>query len=186
MRRQILLLALVALVGAGCSKASAGFPSLSPIPTPPSVTATHTPILQMPNVVGMQFADAKDALKAKGFAVAKKQKYSSTVPKDEVTAQSKKVGAILAVGTEVTLTVAQAIPGPVNGNPWGYNFGCCKKIFTPPSDFCTWFTCVTTFYNGEGFVVQCDDLQYSLTGGTHQVCAAHDGYKRTLLDPSGV
>ena len=185
MRRRVVLLALIGVVAPACSRASAGFPSISPIPVRSS-SVTHSPILQMPDVAGMKFVDAKDVLKARGFKVAKKDKYSSSIPADQVTGQSKKPGAILNAGTEVTLTVAKAIPGPVNGNPWGYNFGCCKKIFSPPSDFCSYFPCVTTFYDGAGFVVRCEDLTYSQTGGSKQVCASHEGFDRTLLDPSGV
>jgi PASTA domain len=186
MRRQLLALALVAATAAACSSAAASFPSISPIPTVPQPIPSLSPILQMPNVVGMRFREARDALRAKGLKVSRKEKYTSSSSADLVLSQSKKVGAIVAQGTDITLTVALAIPAAVNGNPWGYNFGCCKTISTPPSDFCSWFTCVATFYNGDGFVVQCDDLQYSNTGGSKTVCSSHEGFKRTLLDPSGV
>jgi hypothetical protein len=186
MRRQLFALALVAVTAVACSRAAASFPSISPIPTLPAPSPTLSPIMQMPNVVGMAFADAKDALKARGLKVSKKEKYTSSAPADQVLSQSKKVGAIVAEGTEITLTVALAIPAAVNGNPWGYNFGCCKKIYSPPSDFCSWFACVATFHNGDGFVVQCDDLQYSQTGGSKTVCSTHEGFKRALLDPAGV
>lgn len=184
MKRNLVLLLLAAVAAAACSRADASFPQLSPLP-PVSTPRTITPILQMPNVVGMLYADARDALRLRGFDVAKKIKFTSKDPKDRVIRQSRRVGAILEPGYEITLTVATPLPDPVNGNPWGYNFACCLKIFAPPADFCDYFNCVTTFYNGDGYVVQCDDLTYSQTGGTKQVCSTHDGYKRTLLNPAG-
>src|SRR5262245_20432711 len=74
MRRQLFALALVAVTAAACSRAAASFPSISPIPTLPAPSPTLSPIMQMPNVVGMVFADAKDALKARGLKVSKKEK----------------------------------------------------------------------------------------------------------------
>jgi PASTA domain-containing protein len=137
----------------------------------------------MPSVVGMVFADARDVLKGRGFTVKRNERYLASVPAEEVLGQSPEVGAIVDLGATVKLTVAIAFPAPVNGNPWGYNWACCKKIFTPPADFCSFFACVTTFHNGTGYVVQCRDDLFSATGGSKQVCSGHDGRQRTLFSP---
>src|SRR5260221_515964 len=60
-------------------------------------------------------------------------------------------------------------PG-INCNPWGYNFSSPGKlIYVPPSGFCNYFNCIPTFYEsddpGDGYIVQCSDGMYSLSGG---------------------
>jgi hypothetical protein len=137
----------------------------------------------MPDVVGMVFSQARDALKARGFSVKRVDKYSMTKTAEHILKQSWRVGAIVPADSTVRLTVAIPFPPPVNGNPWDYNWACCKKIFDPPSEFCSFFSCVTTFHNGEGYVVQCRDGLFSATGGSKRVCSTHDGHDRTLLQP---
>jgi PASTA domain len=179
------MLALL-LLAAACARSAASdaLPPLASRSPTPSPSASSTPVAKVPNVVGMAYAKAKAALVDKGFAVKKATKYTSSVDAGHVVSQSKEAGSVLPEGTVVKLTVAVAFPSAVNGNPWGYNFVCCKKIFDPPSDFCSFFTCVSTFHNGTGYVVQCEDGQYSLTGGEgHSTCFSHDGYDRTLFDP---
>jgi hypothetical protein len=182
-RKNVLVIAFLLVLAASCTPAPADdFPSplpsrsLSPGPSP-------SPIFQMPNVVGMVYADAVDALHVRGFKIKKATKYSTSIPPQQVLKQSRKVGSIVPVGSVVTLTIAIPIPPPVNGNPWGYNWGCCDKIFDPPADFCSFFDCVLTFHNGTSFVVQCQDDLFSATGGSKQTCSGHDGHKRTLLMP---
>ena len=137
----------------------------------------------MPDVTGLAYADAADVLHGRGFKVKKERKYSASVPPQEVLKQSRKVGEIVPVGSVVTLTIAIPIPPAINGNPWGYNWGCCHKILDPPADFCSFFACVMTFNNGTSYVVQCQDGLYSATGGSKHTCIGHGGHKRTLLKP---
>lgn len=177
---------MLLLLAVACARTAASdtLSPLPPLPTTPSPSPSPTPVFEVPNVVGVAYSDAKDTLKAIGFKVKRESKYTSTVAAEQVMAQSKDAGALLPLGSVVKLTVAVAFPAPVNGNPWGYNFACCKKIFSPPSDFCTFFSCVSTFHSGLGYVVQCDDGQYSLTGGeAKKTCSSHEGYQRTLFDP---
>ena len=173
------------LLLAGCSRSVAEEPLLTPArPRSASPSPSASPILQVPDVVGLAYRDAKMALKDRGYKVKRQNKYSMSARPEGVLKQSRKAGSIVDVGTTITLTVAIPIPPAVNGNPWGYNWGCCKEIKDPPSDFCSFFACVLTFYNGSGFVVQCEDGQFSLTGGTgKQTCISHNGYKRTLYAP---
>jgi hypothetical protein len=182
--KNIFGIAFLLAVAAACTRAPAADFPFSPLPSRSiSPGPSPSPILQMPNVVGMAYADAADALHVRGFKVKKETKYSTSIPPQQVLKQSRKVGSIVPVDSVVTLTVAIAIPAAVNGNPWGYNWGCCDKIFDPPADFCSFFDCVLTFHNGTGYVVECRDGLFSATGGSKQTCSGHDGRKRTLLMP---
>lgn len=73
--------------------------------------------------------------------------------------------------------------GAVNGNPWCYNFQCCTVITSPPADFCSYFSCIASFWNGQGYVVQCNDGHYSKSGGRSGSCSHHGGEGPALLQP---
>jgi hypothetical protein len=87
-----------------------------------------------------------------------------------------------------TLTPTQPPPKPtptpaksgVNGNPWGYDFNPGNLIYSPPANFCVYFVCITNFPNGRGYVNECQDGQYSKSGGISGDCSFHGGYYRTL------
>jgi len=183
--KERLATAVLLLLLAGCARSVADEPLLTPAPPrSASPSPAASPVVQMPDVLGMAYADAKGALTGRGFTVKRRNQYSASARPERVLKQSRKAGSIVDVGTTITLTVAIPIPPAVNGNPWGYNWGCCKSIKDPPSDFCSFFACVLTFHNGTGFVVQCEDGLFSLTGGTgRQTCISHNGYKRTLYAP---
>lgn len=68
----------------------------------------------------------------------------------------------------------------VNGNPWCYDFNPGKYITSPPSRFCSYFNCISSFWNGKGYVVECKDEMYSKSGSLRGVCSSHGGYWRTL------
>ncbi|HZM77840.1 MAG TPA: hypothetical protein VFC19_19145 [Candidatus Limnocylindrales bacterium] len=78
-------------------------------------------------------------------------------------------------------------PKPINlcgapQNPWNYNF--CSggtKIDDPPDDFCSYFDCIDNFWNGRGYVIQCDDNMFSKSGGIQGSCSRHGGNKRPLF-----
>jgi len=72
---------------------------------------------------------------------------------------------------------------PVNGNPWSYNFTCCNPITSPPANFCSYFSCIASFWNGVGYVEECVDSTYSLSGGRSGVCSFHGGPLRQLYGP---
>jgi hypothetical protein len=71
----------------------------------------------------------------------------------------------------------------VNDNPWSYNFNCCQTITSPPANFCSYFNCIATFWNGSGYVVECLDTTYSKSGGVTGACSSHGGPRRTLYSP---
>jgi hypothetical protein len=73
-------------------------------------------------------------------------------------------------------------------NPWGYNFDPTggAKITSPPAAFCSYFACIgsppayTSFWSGNGYVVECQDGKFSKTGGVHGSCSQDGDYWRTL------
>lgn len=68
----------------------------------------------------------------------------------------------------------------VSGNPWCYNFVPGNLIYNPPANFCDYFACLGNFWDGNGYVVECQDSRYSLSGGMQGACAHHRGVLRPL------
>ncbi|MEU5943546.1 hypothetical protein ABZ807_31280 [Micromonospora sp. NPDC047548] len=76
-------------------------------------------------------------------------------------------------------------PSPTSGdlcgapeNPYGYNYCGGSYIHDPAADVCDWFDCVDTFWNGRGYLVQCEDGLVSMTGVPRGPCADHGGTRR--------
>jgi hypothetical protein len=66
-------------------------------------------------------------------------------------------------------------------NPYGYNFcGNGGEVTRPPSDICTYFSCIDNFGNGKGYMVECNDGTYSMSGGIDGACSDHYGEDRTV------
>lgn len=72
----------------------------------------------------------------------------------------------------------------VNGNPWCYNFTLGSFIYNPPSTFCSYFNCISSFWEpddpGDGYVIQCQDGTYSQSGNERGACSYHGGELRPL------
>jgi len=66
-------------------------------------------------------------------------------------------------------------------NPWGFNFCGGSKIYSPPSGFCGYFPCISSFGNSPGYVIECKDGKYSTAGGQSGACSTHGGVLRALL-----
>jgi hypothetical protein len=72
-------------------------------------------------------------------------------------------------------------PVGVNGNPWGYNFDAGTLIYNPLANFCTYFTCITSFWKStNGYVDECNDGMFSHSGGVSGACSRHGGEMRPL------
>jgi hypothetical protein len=85
-----------------------------------------------------------------------------------------------------TATPIPPTPPPcttLNCNPWGYTFAGGNHITNPPLEFCSYFPCIPNFWNGTGYVVECDDALYSKSGGNQGVCSQHGGVLRILYAP---
>jgi hypothetical protein len=69
-------------------------------------------------------------------------------------------------------------------NPWGYNFCSGNLIYSPPANFCQYFSCIKSFWTyTSGYVDQCNDGMYSHSGGRQGACSQHGGEKRPLYAP---
>lgn len=66
-------------------------------------------------------------------------------------------------------------------NPWGYNFCGGGFIYSPPSSICSYFRpCIGNFSNGKGYLVECKDGDYSMSGGRSGACSDHKGEWRPV------
>jgi hypothetical protein len=53
-------------------------------------------------------------------------------------------------------------------------------IYNPLAAFCQYFSCISSFWNGQGYVVECQDAMYSKSGGHSGSCSHHGGNRRPL------
>ena len=61
-------------------------------------------------------------------------------------------------------------------NPYGYNFcGDGSYVTGPPGDICDYFDCIDNFWHGRGYMVECNDGTYSMSGGLRGACSDHGG-----------
>ena len=73
-------------------------------------------------------------------------------------------------------------------NPWHYNFCGGNVVQPPPSNFCSYFNCIASFWTedrpNDGYVVQCVDGRFSDSGGeAGSPCSSHGGPNRILYSP---
>lgn len=80
--------------------------------------------------------------------------------------------------------------GGAPSNPWCYTFNNTGKlIYGAPGGFCTYFQCIgtapsyTSFWNGKGYVIECNDGKFSQSGGIQGACSYHNGEMRPLYQP---
>lgn len=69
----------------------------------------------------------------------------------------------------------------INGNPWCYNFTPGSLIYNPASAFCSYFSCVSTFWvDTRGYVAECYNGEYTHSGGISGACSRDGGIERAL------
>ncbi|MGH3265503.1 MAG: phospholipase D-like domain-containing protein [Trebonia sp.] len=79
----------------------------------------------------------------------------------------------------VAPTSAAAATGSLCGapaNPLGLTL--CRGgqlVDTPPSGVCSYFNCIASFADGKGYMEECADGTYSMSGGREGVCTDHGG-----------
>lgn len=89
-------------------------------------------------------------------------------------------GRITGASVVQTGPVASPLCGAPN-NPYGFNFcGQGGHIYNPPSDICNYFSCIDNFWNGRGYMVECQDSNYSMSGGIDGVCNDNGGTERVV------
>ena len=89
--------------------------------------------------------------------------------------------------TPAPVVATQAPPPPVANtcgapsNPWGYNFCGGNYIYSPPGNFCSYFSCIASFWKStNGYVEQCVDGMFSHSGGRSGSCSYHGGNRQPL------
>ncbi len=66
-------------------------------------------------------------------------------------------------------------------NPWGYNFCGGSPIYDAPSNFCSYFDCIESFWEStNGYLEECVDGSYSHSGGRDGACSYNGGEYRSL------
>ena len=51
-----------------------------------------------------------------------------------------------------------------------------------PGAVCSYFDCISNFSNGSGYMEECNDGTYSMSGGRRGACSYHHGERRPLFD----
>lgn len=132
----------------------------------------------IPGVLGSTLREARAFITGTEFKVEVVER-SSAAPAGTVLAQRPAEGVGRKPGSIVRLVVAIEPPG-VFGNPWGYEFSGSTVIYRPPNDFCLYFYCISSFWSGNGYVVQCLDGEVSRSGGIQGACSYHGGVRRPV------
>jgi len=77
-------------------------------------------------------------------------------------------------------TVPRSLCGAPD-NPYGYNFcGRGGLVTNPPAGICDYFSCIPNFVNGVGYMEECQDGMYSMSGGRRGACSDHGGELRAV------
>lgn len=81
---------------------------------------------------------------------------------------------------QTTTAATQSLCG-APANPFGYNFcGRGGYIYSPDGSVCSYFHCIANFHNGTGYMVECHDGTYSMSGGKRGACSYHGGELRPV------
>lgn len=80
-----------------------------------------------------------------------------------------------------------ATPAPIcsgtqiEGACYNYDSVGGSLVYNPPSSFCDYFLCVSTFWTAtNGYVVECGDGKHSHSGGVSGACSRNGGVVETL------
>lgn len=93
-----------------------------------------------------------------------------------VSGQAITGASITQIGAATTSSLCGA-----PANPYGYNLcGIGSEVTSPPSDICNYFSCIDNFGNGNGYMVECNDGMYSMSGGIDGACSDHGGEDRPV------
>lgn len=64
----------------------------------------------------------------------------------------------------------------INGGCYNTNANGGTLVYGPPSTFCDYFTCVSTFWTAtSGYVAECNDSHYTHSGGVSGACSRNGG-----------
>lgn len=146
----------------------------------PTLVVQRVPV---PAVVGSKLSNAKAVFRARGLRVRVRLQVSDNSKPRTVLKTFPRARSLVDPGTRVVLVVAKAPPNPClasTGNPWCYDFSPGSLIYSPPITFCSFFNCIGSFWDGRGYVIQCQDGEFSQSGGIQGSCSYHGGNYRPL------
>jgi hypothetical protein len=101
------------------------------------------------------------------------------IARDWLTAESKP-----GTGRTTPVPVPKPTPKPAAvtstcgapANPFGLNLcGNGQLVYSAPAGVCGYFQCIASFTSGKGYMVECRDGEYSMSGGRTGVCSDHGG-----------
>ncbi|MDP9301978.1 MAG: PASTA domain-containing protein [Actinomycetota bacterium] len=130
----------------------------------------------------MSIAEARAALRATHLRWTFVE-HASPKPKGTVLEQALDPGTVVREHRSVRVVIAKPEPPEpcgVFGNPWCYTFESGSYISHPPADFCSYFDCISSFWSGSGYVIECQDGWFSKSGGISGSCSSHGGNWRYL------
>jgi hypothetical protein len=183
-RRTLIVVGLILVMG-GCTET----PSFTPPSPHPSQTLSKTstsPFVQrvaVPDIVGSKLVRAKLVLQARELRIRVQFRVTSDSQPGTILKTTPRARSLVDPGTRVVLVIAKAPPNPClasTGNPWCYDFSPGSLIYWPPISFCSYFTCIGSFWDGHGYVIQCQDGEFSQSGGIQGSCSYHGGNYRPL------
>ena len=152
------------------------------VATAPPRSASTGPATQSPPAVGGDAPSATAAVTPVATAAPSATPLSTPTPTPTPTL------APTPAPTPVPIAAPTAAPtaAPVNlcgapPNPWSYNFCGGGLIYSPDPSFCSYFKCIPSFWEStSGYVDQCNDGDFSHSGGRSGACSYHDGEERPL------
>lgn len=160
--------------GAGVGSASASASaSVSPSARASSPSASASPSRAAGRVKSAPVRTSAPAVVAPAVPVAPATTTQAAPPPPAPTTQAPPPPPPPAPSTTTAAPPPPSTCGAPS-NPYGYNFcGVGGYVTSPPSDICDYFSCIGNFWNGRGYMVECNDGTYSMSGGISGACSYH-------------
>jgi hypothetical protein len=106
---------------------------------------------------------------------------ASTQPLAPTTTAKRTPAATTAPKAHASTTVSAVNLCGAPANPMGYNLcGRGQHITKADARTCTYFKCISNFASGTGYMIQCVDGTYSMSGGKTGSCSTHGGPGKTV------
>lgn len=153
-------------------------------PTPAAKTAAATERSPSPSSPGSPTASAPATMPV-AAPPASTAPVATTTPPAPPAVHTTGPAAKPTTRAPTTKAATQPPAAPVDlcgapANPYGYNFCGGSTITNPPSDICNYLSCIGNFWNGRGYIEQCQDGMFSKSGGIQGSCSSHGGNRRPL------
>jgi hypothetical protein len=176
-RRNAGWLAVVALVLTGCGSGQS--PAAHQVAAH-GTTATSRPAPATSPI--RSSARPSSAVVASSKAEVPTSKAATTAPRPVASAAptSKTSAAKPKLAVAPKPTAAAGLCG-APANPFGYTFCGGQVITAPDPAVCDYFNCIPYFPNGKGYMEQCRDGMYSMSGGRRGACSSHGGEAQPVL-----